>query len=282
MGHSEVTNRRKGWRDSEKGGFIRHQELCPLAGSRTTVETSWLELESWTAAAASRDACGSRARRKEAPGFPLGYHGGKCTLALLRGRGWDKDSRCRDTLKEAIVVIQMLDVVFSKGWRKCPFLGIIQRKVTCYLPNPVRILFFNVCSLLLTGPLAVGGSREALVLFVSLQWSPHKAPSSSSVVCTLGLLLSLVGPSLFDEMTADPCMFMIIFHLSFNYSEVSLTPFPGCTHLPLFLVLGVGLRNADHVASLSSFDCIMMRCPLEVLSMVLLRIVLSEWSPCWQ
>lgn len=73
-----------------------------------------------------------------------------------------------------------------------------------------------------------------------------------------------------------------IFHLSFDSSEVSLAPFPGCTHLPLSLVLGAGLRNADHVASLGSFGFIMMRCPLEVLSVVLLRTVQSEWSPCWQ
>lgn len=100
MRHSEVTNRRKGWRDLGKGGVIKLQKLALLAGSRTIVESSWLELGSWTDALASRDACGSRARRKEIPSIPLGYDVGKWTLTPLSGRCWDKDSRCRDTVKE--------------------------------------------------------------------------------------------------------------------------------------------------------------------------------------
>lgn len=44
--HSEMSNTSKGWRDSGKGGVIRLQKLAPLGGSRTTVGTSWKELES--------------------------------------------------------------------------------------------------------------------------------------------------------------------------------------------------------------------------------------------
>ena len=72
MGHSEVTDTRKGWKDSGECGVIRLQKLAPSAGSRTTVETSWLQLESWTDVAAASDACGSRARRNKSLMSPLG------------------------------------------------------------------------------------------------------------------------------------------------------------------------------------------------------------------
>lgn len=47
------------------------------------------------------------------------------------GGAVDKYSRrrCRETLREAIGIFQILVVAFSKGWKKCPFLRIIQRKV---------------------------------------------------------------------------------------------------------------------------------------------------------